>query len=216
LKVTAILPLKEKSLRLQNKNILDLNGKPLFNHMLFSLSQISEISRVCIFSSSEFYKKYLTHDNNDFLHIQRPTNLDRDDCSINEVLREFIKVEDADIYVLAHATSPYLKVSSIQRCINSVLSGEFDSAFPASLFFKFAQFQGHALNYKIDQELKPTSDLDPVVIEQGGLYVFTKELFNLKNSRVGIKPFVYPINFPESIDIDYEFELDIARKLHTP
>jgi CMP-N-acetylneuraminic acid synthetase len=213
MKVIAFLPLKEKSLRLENKNILDLNGQPLFNHMLYSLSQVLELSKICIFSSSEFYKKYLTHENIQFQHIKRPKKLDRDDCSINEVIREFIRAEEADIYVLAHATSPFLKVSSIQSCVNAVLSGKFDSAFPANLFSKFAQFQGKALNYDINKELKPTSELEPVVIEQGGLYVFTKQLFNTHNRRIGNKPFVLPINFPESIDIDYKFELDMARKL---
>jgi CMP-N-acetylneuraminic acid synthetase len=215
MKVIAFLPLKEKSLRLENKNILDLSGQPLFNHMLYSLSQVSELSKICIFSSSEFYKKYLTHENKSlFQHIQRPKKLDRDDCTINEVIREFINVEEADIYVLAHATSPLLGASSIKSCVNAVLSGKYDSAFPANLFFKFAQFQGKPLNYDINQELKPTSELEPVVIEQGGLYVFTKQLVHTHNRRVGNKPFVLPINFPESIDIDYKFELDLARKLY--
>jgi len=212
MKIKIILPLKKRSLRLPNKNILDLNGKPLFNHILETLGNVPSIDKLCIFSSSKFYEPYLMNQEINFTHIQRSTTLDQDNCSINEVIREFIKVEDADVYVLAHATSPFLSANSIEECINSVTSGEFDSAFPASSICKFAWFRGESLNYKLGQELKPTSELEPIFVEQGGLYVFTKEVFKTTNSRVGLKPFVKIIDFPESIDIDYKIDLDIANK----
>lgn len=212
MKIKVILPLKERSLRLPSKNILDLKGKPLFNHVLETLSTIPSIDKLCIFSSSKFYKPYLVNQESNFTHIQRSTMLDEDNCSINEVIREFIKVEDADVYVLVHATSPFLSANSIKECIRAVTSGEFDSAFPASSISKFVWFQGESLNYRLGKELKPTSELEPIIVEQGGLYVFKKEVFKKTNSRVGLKPFIKIINFPESIDIDYQIDLDVANK----
>ena len=214
MKTKIILPLKERSLRLPNKNLLELNGKPLFNHILESLSKVPAIDKLCIFSSSKFYEPFLINQEIDLVHVKRSTKLDEDSCSINEVIREFIKIEDADVYVLAHATSPFLSASSIEECINSVTSGEFDSSFLASSINKFAWFRGRSLNYVLGQELKPTSELEPIFVEQGGLYVFTKEVFKKTNSRVGLKPFVKLINFPESIDIDYQMDLDIANKFY--
>jgi|LakMenEpi03Aug12_release.lakeMendotaPanAssembly.Ray.scaffolds.fasta_scaffold365347_1 CMP-N-acetylneuraminic acid synthetase len=212
MKIKTLLPLKKRSQRLPNKNILDLNGKPLFNHILETLGSIPSIDKLCIFSSSKFYEPYLVHPEIKFAHIQRSTTLDEDNCTINEVIREFIKVEDADVYVLAHATSPFLSANSIEECINSVTSGEFDSAFPASSISKFAWFRGESLNYRLGQELKATSDLEPILVEQGGLYVFTKEVFAKTNSRIGLNPFIKLIDYPESIDIDYKTDLDVANK----
>lgn len=212
MKITAILPLKERSRRLPYKNILNLKGYPLFNHILGKLNKIDAIDKLCIYSSSKFYEPYLIDKKIDFEHISRPIFLDDDECSINEVIREFIKVEVADIYVLAHATSPYLKTETIEKCINNVISGKFDSAFPASSINKFVQFKGKSLNYKMGQDLGSTSDLEPLFVEQGGLYVFTRKIFEMTNSRVGLEPYIEVIDFPETIDIDYQMDLDIARK----
>jgi CMP-N-acetylneuraminic acid synthetase len=212
LKIKAILPLKERSLRLPYKNILNLKGYPLFNHILEKLGKINEIDKLCIYSSSKFYEPYLIETKINFTHIQRPITLDDDKCSINEVIREFIKIEDADIYVLAHATSPFLTSETIEKCINSVISGEYDSAFPASSIHKFARFKGKSLNYEMGSDLSSTTDLEPLFVEQGGLYVFTKKIFEMSNSRIGFKPYIKVIDFPETIDIDYQTDLDIARR----
>jgi CMP-N-acetylneuraminic acid synthetase len=207
-----MLPLKERSRRLPYKNILKLNGYPLFNHILGKLNRIDSIDKLCIYSSSKFYEPYLIDKEINFVHIPRPIFLDDDKCSINEVIREFIKIEDADIYVLAHATSPYLTTETIEKCINHVLSGKYDSAFPASKVNKFVRFKGKSLNYKMGQDLSPTTDLEPLFVEQGGLYVFTRKIFETTNSRIGLKPYIEVIDFPETIDIDYQIDLDIAQK----
>ncbi len=207
-----MLPLKERSRRLPHKNILNLKGYPLFNHILGKLNKIDLIDKLCIYSSSKFYEPHVIDKEINFVHIPRPIFLDDDKCSINEVIREFIKIEDADIYVLAHATSPYLTTETIEKCINHVMSGKFDSAFPASTVNKFVRFKGKSLNYKMGQDLSPTTDLEPLFVEQGGLYVFTRKIFEMTNSRIGLKPYIEVIDFPETIDIDYQIDLDIAQK----
>jgi CMP-N-acetylneuraminic acid synthetase len=44
----------------------------------------------------------------------------------------------------------------------------------------------------------------------GAFFIFTKKTFKENNNRVGKKPFLYPISFPEYIEIDNYEDLLLA------
>jgi CMP-N-acetylneuraminic acid synthetase len=69
------------------------------------------------------------------------------------------------------------------------------------------------LNYRLDQPTPRTQDLAPVLMEQSGLYVFTRELFESTGARVGPDPYIQLVDAVEGHDIDTEVEFDVAEAL---
>lgn len=58
MKIVCLIPIKLNSVRLQNKNIRDLDGKPLCYYNFNTLSQIDIIDEIYCYCSDEKIKKY--------------------------------------------------------------------------------------------------------------------------------------------------------------
>ena len=212
-RVVAIVPLKENSQRLPGKNLALLGDKPLYKLILESLSYVDKIDEIFIYSSSEKFKVQIPNKSNKIKFRIRPKELDADNVSINIVLREFLSDSDADVVVLAHATSPFLKAGTISNCISSVLSGSNDSALAAIKLNKFGTFRGDSINFDRGENLPPLQDIEPIIIEQGGLYVFKKEQFLMTNSRVGVNPHYEYLDLRQSVDIDTAEDFKLAEAM---
>ena len=60
---------------------------------------------------------------------ERPEFLDLPTSNFSQIFENFTKTVDADIYVYAHATAPFITVETMKECISAVSSGKYDSAF---------------------------------------------------------------------------------------
>ena len=212
-RVVAVVPLKEHSQRLPGKNFTILDNKPLYEWILESLAQVEEIEEIFIFSSSRIFEVPSEDKSGKITFKVRPESLDGDQVSINEVVRVFLQDIEAETIVLAHATSPFLSAKTISTCIRKVTTGANDSALGAIKLHKFAIFNGEALNFDRTKDLPPLQSINPVVIEQGGLYVFNKVDFLRENRRVGSNPHLEFLNLFESVDIDSSEDLHLAKAL---
>jgi CMP-N-acetylneuraminic acid synthetase len=212
-RVVAVVPLKERSQRFPGKNFVVLNEKPLYESILNSLSLVNEIEEIYIYSSSTKFKVPFQNKTKKIFHKTRVEDLDGDNVSINEVLRHFLNETEAEIIVLAHATAPFISAETISVCVNRVTNGLNDSALAAIELHKFAVFNGTALNFNRDEDLPPLQRIEPVIIEQGGLYVFRKSDFLVTNSRVGVNPYFAYVNSFESIDIDTQEDFELAKAM---
>jgi CMP-N-acetylneuraminic acid synthetase len=210
-RVVAVVPLKEHSQRFPGKNLAILGKKPLYESILESLNRVHEIDQIYIYSSSSLFKVPFQQKSSKIVFKSRSKELDGDDVSINQVLRAFLEDIQADTIILAHATSPFISPETISICVKKVTEGEHDSALAAIKLNKFAVYCGSSLNFDRNEDLPPLQKIEPVVIEQGGLYVFKKSDFLTKNRRVGNHPHFQYVNPKESIDIDTAEDFELAK-----
>ena len=119
---------------------------------------------------------------------------------------------DADIYVYAHATAPFITKDTMEKCINAVKSGEYDSAFCALKLQDYLWQNGEPLNFDATN-VPRTQDLTPIYQETSGVYVFTKDVFKNKHRRIGDKPYVSEVSFKEAVDIDNPEDFLLAEKI---
>ena len=119
---------------------------------------------------------------------------------------------DADIYVYAHATAPYISADTMRQCIEAVKSGEYDSAFCAVKIQDFLWKDGEPLNFDA-ANIPRSQDLEPIFRETSGVYVFTKDVFLKQHRRIGIKPFVKEVSFKEAVDINNPEDFALAEAL---
>lgn len=206
MKVVAIVPIKLNSQRLPHKNILPIGDKPLCYHICNTLKKIEMIDKVCVYCSSDEVVKYIP-DSVDY--VKRPEYLDGDLIKGKQIYSEFINSIDADIYILAHTTSPFIKKSSIENALQKVYSGEYDSAFSAEKKQTFCWYDGKPINYKLD-DIPRTQDIMPIWVETSAFFIFRKEIFTEHGRRIGFKPYIQEVNGIETIDIDTKEDYDFA------
>lgn len=207
MKVVAVVPMKLNNQRLPNKNTkLFTNGKPLCSYILNTLEKVNNIDDIYVFCSDEIIKKYLT---NNVKYLKRSSDLDTDTSTMNDILNDFTKKVEADVYVLAHATAPFVKQISFEKCINAVKSGKYDSAFSVKKVQEFLWKDGKPINYKLDN-IPRTQDLPIIYKETCGFYIFKKEVLLNYNRRIGLNPYIYEVDEIEATDIDNAFDFEIA------
>ena len=211
MKTVVLLPIKLNNKRVPGKNIKKFSdGTPLMNLIQKTCLKAESVDEVYVYCSDPRIKEYIIPG---VKFIQRPDFLDADSANSNDIIKEFIKVVDADIYVETHATGPFTKSESIDACVEAVASGKYDSAFLAKRMQEFLWQNGTAMNFDI-QNFPRTQDLVPIYSEAPGAYVFTKEIFKKYGRRVGVTPYIHEVTEIESRDIDYPEDFEIADAIY--
>ena len=197
-RIVAVMPIKMNNERCPGKNTRLLGGKPLLRHELDSLLETGLIDNICVYCSSEQIKDFLP---SGITFVRRPQYLDLPSSNFNQIFSSFMAEVDADIYVYAHATAPFITVDTMRECIDAVCSGQYDSAFCAQKIQTFLWQNGKPLNFD-SSNLPRTQDLEPVFMETSGIYVFRKSVFTNLKRRIGNNPFIKCVSYKEAVDID--------------
>ena len=129
------------------------------------------------------------------------------------MFRTFSLSVPADIYVLAHATAPFLKSESINKAVQAVKTGEFDSAIAVRKMQEFLWHDGKAVNYD-PLRIPRTQDLEPLYVETTGMYVFTKDVIQNRRSRIGEKPYLQVVSVIEATDINNPDDFEVADAIY--
>lgn len=209
MKTVAFVPIRLNSKRVVGKNLKLLGDKPLLRYILDTLVKVRRIDDIYVYCSNKDIIKYLP-DGVKFL--ERPEFLDRDETLGKEIYEEFTKTVDADVYILAHATSPFIKVTTIENAVNKVLDEDYDSAFSAEKVQTFAWFNGNTLNYDL-KVIPRTQTIEPVYIETSAFFMFKRDVWKVHKQRIGFKPYFAIVDKFEGVDIDWPEDFEFARQL---
>lgn len=198
MKIVSFIPIKLNNQRLPGKNLLPLGGKPMCSYLFDVVNQIDEIDEKYVYCSDESIKKYIPEG---ISFLNRDSYLDGFQIKGLEIIEFFFKDIKADIYVLTHVTQPFTRPDSIREALNKVVSGEYDSAFSALEIKDYCWYKGRPLNYNM-KDIVTTQNLEPIYMETGAFFIFTREVFEKYHQRIGIKPYMKVINQMEAIDVD--------------
>lgn len=212
MKVVAMIPIKLNNERLPGKNLkIFSDGTPLVKFIQKSCINAKMVDEVYLYCSSTEIIPYLI---SNVKFVKRPSFLDNDDSNCNDIIREFMKVIDADIYVVSHATGPFTTSDNINNVIEGMVSGDYDSGFLATEIRQFLWKKNGALNFDLNN-FPRTQDLEPIYCETPGAYVFYKETFIQYNRRVGATPYIHKVTELEGRDIDTVEDFTIADMLYS-
>lgn len=207
MKIVAFIPIKLNNQRLPGKNTMLLNGKPLCSYIFKTVEQVKQINEKYVFCSDEAIKPYLTPS---LKFLKRDHSLDSFKTKGLDIIKSFVNMIDADIYVLTHVTQPFTKSESIQNALDKVMSGEYDSAFSALKLQDYMWCKNKPINYNL-KDIVRTQDLEPIFMETGAFFIFTKQVIKQYGQRIGIKPYISEISQFEAIDIDDKEDFDMAQ-----
>ena len=211
MKIVAVVPMKLNNERLPNKNTLSFkNGKPLCNYILDTLLAVKGIHETYVYCSDDRIIPYLP---NNVRYLKRSSELDSSTTSMNEVLKAFAVDVHSDIYILAHATAPFILPISIEEALFRVISGENDSAFSVIQLNEFLWTDKGPLNYDL-ANIPRTQDLPRMFAETSGFYIFRRGLLEAHNRRIGFNPYKCFVDKIQAIDIDDKHDFILADAIY--
>lgn len=210
MKTIAIVPIKLNNERLPNKNIKPFdNGAPLCHYIFETLKQVKGIDEIYVYCSNPKIQEFIPLG---VKFLRRSETLDQSTTKINEVLSAFAQDVPADVYVMSHATAPFISPQSIEKGLQAVLQQGFDSAFAVRKIQTFLWKDGKPFNYNLNN-IPRTQDLPPIFEETSGFYIYRSEIITELNRRIGDNPYMVEVNAIESCDIDTQEDFDVANAI---
>lgn len=212
--VIALVPIKRQSKRLENKNIKQFNEMPLLYWVLESLKKSQHVEQIIVDTDSKEISNRVLNYFPSIKIFYRPTELCGDNISMNLIIENDISNICADHFLQTHVTNPLLKTKTVDQAITSYFKNfklGFDSLFSVTEIKKrLYDSSNNPINHD-PQKLIDTQNLNPIYEENSNIYIFSKKSFKSnKNNRIGRKPFLFPMDPIESIDIDYDHEFILA------
>ena len=196
MKTVAFVPIKLNNQRTPGKNIKKFDdGSSLITVFLRNLIKVKSFDDVYVFCSNPKIKEYIVPG---VKYLERPVYLDTQEATPQDIMGEFIKRIDADIYAVCHCTSPFVSVEHFEECVAATKSSEYDSSFTAEKL----------------QHLMWTDKNEPLNFEVSAAYVFKKEVYEKYKRRIGIKPHITEVSGVECVDIDYPEDFEIANAIY--
>jgi len=213
-RVVAFVPSKGTSNRVKNKNIRLLGDKPLFLHILDTLLSCYTIDEVYLDTESQ--EVFDLAKGRDHKELIRPVELASNRTDGNQLLLyEASQVTEADIYVQALPTAPFLSVDTIDKAVFALIkSREYDSVFAATRNKLYLWDEsGKPINYD-PQNIPNSFELPDTIIEAMSLYAIRREALLQKKTRIGERPYILPVPLIESIDINTEEDFKLVEIIY--
>jgi len=209
--IACFIPIKENSKRVKGKNLRNLGNKPLYRHILDKCTKV--FNNVFVDTDSDLIKTYCN--NNNIQVIDRIPKLLQDSANGNDLLEHWItKYPNFEYYFQIHVTSPFTTESTIKDCVKILTNNKYDSVFTAYEDKTWYWFDGKPVNY--DPKNFPRSqDAKGLIKETTCLYGIKKQQFLNRRARVGKNPFVYLVDYYQSLDIDNEQDFEYCNFLKT-
>ena len=178
-------------------------------HILTTLTRVQNIDEVYVYCSNPAICNYLLKG---VKFLQRDVRLDSNTTLGAEIYEAFVNEVYADIYILAHTTSPFIRTATIEDAVGRVESGEFDSAYSAKREQSFAWYEGKPLNYSLTH-VPRTQDLEAVFVETSAFFIFRREIWRNMQRRIGDNPYMAVTDRIESMDIDNPDDFTLAEAI---
>lgn len=217
-KIKALVPMKGESLRVPNKNIRTLVGKPTFHWIMESLSKSKYIDEIIINTDSPEIAKSAT-DHFKVTILERPDFLLGNTVSIQPLIAYDLAQTNGEYYLQTHSTNPLLTTQTIDSAIEAFFMQTIHDALfsVTTVRTRFYWPDGRGINHD-PKHLIQTQDLEPIYEENSCLYIFSKATNMQVKKRLGLRPMMFPIDKLEAADIDniedfYWAEFLLKRKL---
>ena len=175
----ALLPMKEHSERIPEKNFRLLNDKPFFFYIADTLKATGLFTKLVIDTDGKLIEDLAKERYGDWVVIiQRPEELCGDYVAMNEIIAHDINILGIENdFMQTHSTNPFLTSKTIQKATEMYLSGKssgaFDSLFSANeLKTRLYDKDMAPLNHS-PAELIRTQDLETIYEENSNFYFFS-------------------------------------------
>lgn len=220
-KIVAVIPARSGSKGILNKNMYDVNGRPLLWYTLQFAIKSKFFSSVFISTDSKDYEQYALDHCVESLGLRSEEN-STDSSTTIDVIDEFLtKHDDApDVIVLLQPTSPLrykediINIEKMFHGLNedvSIISAfKIDEPHPHKTFYIEDNHIKPLHSFK--SMLKPRQSLDKCYGLDGAFYIFTPDFFWKHKSLIQPDSLAYNVD-KKRVNIDSMEDLHRAKRL---
>jgi len=224
MKLSIVLPIRKGSQRVKNKNIRPFSkeGKSLTELKITELLKIKNVDEIVITSNYEEAIEQVEAIANDDPRIKidrRAEHL----CSSTTIVKELIEymptITKGEHILWLHVTSPFVKAEDYEKAIEEyfeALKNGYDSIMSVTEIrnFLWSDKSKKIINAPKSENIWiQTQDLEPLYEINHAFYINSRKNYLEMSNRIGKNPFLYKLKGSKIIDIDYEDDFELARKI---
>jgi CMP-N,N'-diacetyllegionaminic acid synthase len=211
-----MIPARAGSQRIPNKNLINLNGKPLIYYTINECKKIKKYADIYVSSDSDKILKYCKKFK--FLSTKkRSKKLSSNKSNMNDVVQDLIlylekKNKRYKNFILLQPTSPLRKFKEIISCINIFKKKKLKSLVTISNLMEKSNEIIIKKNNKWKYLFKNKNNhLDLCNFVDGSIYICTIDFFKkYKDLIKKDKTFFFKVNKKYNVDVDHKYDLALA------
>ncbi len=211
--ITAIVPVRQGSRRLKNKNLAPFAGTNLLVFKIRQLKMVPQITNVTVSSDSDMMLAFADAEGAS-THKRAPEYCDEKTKSFGEVVRHICESVRGDHIVWATCTAPLVFPQLYSQAIEAYFEGlkaGYDSLMSVESFKRYMWDQNGPLNYSLGLGHVPSQDLPELHIVSDGILIAPREKMIEWNYFHGPNPKRFVVGKREAADVDDGLDLEKAR-----
>jgi len=207
--LTAVIPVRQGSNRVINKNFKPFYGKSLLEHKIEMIKRLP-VDNIIVNTDSDTAIEYARNNNIDY--HKREAYYASSECTNSEYHEYLAKVTNSKYILIAQVTAPLIRYETFLEAIDLFNTTNCDSLMSVKEVKEFLWYNDKPLNYSLSDA--PNSQNLPAYFSPtfGIVIVKRESMLRDKNFICG-KPFFYHVSQFESVDIDTELDFEFAEFL---
>ncbi|GAB6012288.1 acylneuraminate cytidylyltransferase family protein [Viscerimonas tarda] len=213
MKIKALIAVRSGSERVVNKNLRPFAGSNLLELKIQQLKAIKEFDGIVVNSNDD--RMLEIAGNLGVETVKRDPEFATSSVSMSDVYKNMAENFSGDIVVYANVTNPLVKSESYANAIKTFreIRNKFDSLNSAHLIKEFMFLDNKPINYDLEHQPR-SQDLPNIYALNFAFSILTREDMIKYKNVVGRRPYMYELTETEAVDIDTEFDFDIAEFLY--
>lgn len=205
MKILAVIPARGGSKGIPRKNVRLMNGKPLIYYAINNAKNCGLIADIVV--STDDPEIISVVENYDVNIIERDKNLALDNITLDPVIFDALnqmereKKVEYDVVLTLQATSPLLKLETLESALNYFIDSDADTCISVVNKPHLAWTKKEGKYIPLYEERLNRQLLPPRYSETGAFLIARRDCVT-KSSRIGEKVTVFEVNEKESVDID--------------
>lgn len=212
-KITAVIPVREGSRRLKNKNVAPFAGTNLLLNKIEQLKKVPEVNKIVVTSDSDTMLEMARQAGVD-IHKRAPEFCDEKTKTFGEVVRYVAENVDGDHILWATCTSPLVFPNVYRQAISEyipALENGYDSLVAFERIKRYLWDDNGPLNYKLGLEHVPSQQLPDLYVVTDGILLAPREKMIEWSYFHGKHPYKFIVDKRTAVDIDDGLDLATAR-----
>lgn len=211
--ITAVIPVREGSRRLKNKNIAPFAGTNLLINKINQLKKVPEISSIVVTSDSDAMLEMAQREHVK-VHKRGKEYCDEKTKTFGEVVRHVAESVEGEHILWATCTSPLVFPKHYSKAIKEyfiALDKGFDSLASFEKIKRYLWDEKGPINYELGLKHVPSQDLPDLYIITDGILLAPRKKMIEWSYFHGSNPYRFIVDKRTAIDVDDGLDLMCAR-----